>query len=572
MKILSTLAPAMVCAAAVAQSPFIYNPVAPVGYYGWNTPPPITTVMMDLAVTNQITLQAIATPLLSPLGQQGTLEVYLTNTGITTHVGNQQTAANWALAASGQIIGKGTTGSLVSLQATSCQQINGGGLTLNPGSYGIAFRYVGVTPLLVAVGTQQTISNADLSMVGGSLQYTPWTAPIGAPTGAGFNSWAWRGQIIYQPGVFPHACAESSLYGAGCYKVSGSCYQEWTDSTPGGAAPSAATALNTRQLTWVYTGSGYTMIPGTGTYLAPSGTALSLPANDDGETPISLTVPFPHIAGAAAQLFVHTNGYVSLGTNNVLNNGNLNWVPEPDGLLTATNTAWWCWHDYNATEAGSGLIKWEEIGGIVYITWDGVESYPTTVANPSTLQFQFDTSTGNVTCIYQSMTSIGGSGFLQGDDTIIGYSPGGPSPDPGPFNITTLTSIALPNAEAFPLTVGMTARPIIGTTVNIDTTRETGLSLGINFVSLVQIPAPGFDLTIIGMPGCAALIDINQGVGNVISNLGLPGLSMSVAFPLPNNPVFAGLTIHSQSVWLDASANAFGALVSNGLTMVLGNY
>ncbi|MBL8752443.1 MAG: hypothetical protein JNK15_04000 [Planctomycetes bacterium] len=572
MKLLSSLAPAMLCAVAVAQSPFVYNPVAPVGYYGWNSPPPITTVMMNLTVTNQVTLQAIATPLLSPVGQQGTLEIYLTNPGITTYVGNELIAANWSPAASGQIIGKGTTGTLAGLEATSCQAVLGSGLTLNPGSYGIAFRYVGVTPLLAAVGVQQTIANADLSMVGGALQYTPWGALSGAPTAAGYNSWAWRGQFIYQPGVFPHACAESSLYGAGCYKVSGSCYQEWTDSTPGGAAPAAATALNTRQLTWVYTGAGYTMIPGTGAYLAPSGTAVSLPATDDGEAAITLTTPFPHLTGAAAQLFVHSNGYVSLGTNNTLNNGNLNYVPEPNGLLTATNTAWWCWHDYNPTEAGSGLIVWEEIGGIVYITWNGVESYPTTAVNPSTMQFQFDTSTGNVTCIYQSMTNIGGSGFLQGDDTIVGYSPGGDSPDAGPFDITTLTSINLPAAEAFPLQLNMTARPIIGTTVNLDTTRETGLSLGVNFVSVVQIPAPGFDLGILGMPGCAALVDINAGVGNVISNLGLPGLSMSVAFPLPNNPAFAGLTIHSQSVWLDPAANAFGALVSNGLTMVLGNF
>src|SRR6185295_10349549 len=105
-----------------------------------------------------------------------------------------------------------------------------------------------------------------------------------------------------------------------------------------------------------------------------------------------------------------------------------------------------------------------------------------------------------------------------------GYSPGGASPNTGPFNITTLTSQVLPFPEAFPLTLSTTSKPLIGTTVNLDTTQQTGLNLGINFLSVTQIPAPGFDLGIIGAPGCAALLDINAGVGNLISNLGLPGV------------------------------------------------
>ena len=571
MKLLSTLAPAFVCAAVVAQSPLVCNPLAPVAYYGWNTPPAVHTTMKNLTVTSQVTLQAIATPLLSPVGQVGTLEVWLTNTGITTYVGNETIAANWTMVASGQIIGKGTTGSLISLEATSCQSIGGGGLVLNPGSYGIAFKYVGVTPLLVAVGVPHTATNAELTLSGGAIQYTPWTVPQ-PPIGGTYTAWDWRGQIIYQNGVFPHACAESSTFGAGCYKVSGSAYQEFGDSSPGGAAPAAAAALNTRQLQFLLAGTSYIMTQGTGTYLPPSGTATALPANDDGETAITLTQAFPYTGGVATQLFVHTNGYISVASNNTLPGGNLNYIPEPSGLLNAPATGWWCWHDFNATEVGSGLIVYEEIGNVLYVTWNGVESYPTTAANPSTVQFQFDYATGTVTTIYQNINPVGGSGFLQGDDFMVGFSPGGESPDAGPFDIVTLVSQNLPSPEAFPLTVGMSARPIIGTTVNIDTTRETGLNLGINFVSIVAVPAPGFDLSILGMPGCVALIDINQGVGNVISNLGLPGISMSVAFPLPNNPAFAGLTIHSQSVWLDAAANAFGAITSNALTMVLGNF
>ena len=66
---------AVSCGAVLsAQSPLNVYPAAPVGYYGWNTAPAIHSNMFDLTVTSQVTLQAINTPLLSPLGQQGSGE------------------------------------------------------------------------------------------------------------------------------------------------------------------------------------------------------------------------------------------------------------------------------------------------------------------------------------------------------------------------------------------------------------------------------------------------------------------------------------------------------------------
>jgi hypothetical protein len=314
------------------------------------------------------------------------------------------------------------------------------------------------------------------------------------------------------------------------------------------------------------------MVPGTAAgFVPPSPAAVALPPVDDNEATIALTVPFTYPGGSATQLYVHSNGYISVGSNQTLPGG-FNDIPEIPPMLAANNTAWWSWHDYNPTEAGSGQIVYEEIGTLMIVTWNGVESYPTTAVNPSTLQFQFDEASGQVTVIWQTIEAVGGTGFLQGSDHIIGYSPGGASPNTGAFNIATLVSQVLPFPEAFPLTLATTQKPLIGTTVNLDTTRETGNNLGINFVSVTQIPAPGFPLAVIGAPGCSALLDINAGVGNLISNLGLPGVSMSIAFPIPNNPIFAGLSIYSQSIWLDPLANAFGALVSNALDMKLGNF
>ena len=564
MKILAT-AGLVLCAVATAQSPLNVFPATPVNYYGWNTPPPISTTLLNINVLQQITLQAIQTPVQSPVGQVGSLQIWLTNPGITTYVGSEANPANWSLAASGPIIGLGTTGTLAQVTATSCQSISGGGLVLNPGARGMLIRYVGIAPVLTAVGTAQTFTNAELSVSGGALQYTPFGA-LSAPPPT-YAAWQWRGSIVYANGTVPHACANSSNYGNGCYTLGGSIYQEWTDSSPGGAAAAASAALTGRQLQFFFAGPSYVVMPGTATFITPSPTAVSLTPVDDGEATIPLTLPLVYPGGVATQLFVHSNGFVSVASNNTLPGG-FNWIPEIAPMLNAPGTAWWSWHDYNPTEAGSGQIKWEEVGTIMCITWENVESYPTTAVNRSTLQFQLDEATGHVTILWQTIEATGGTGVLQGSDHLIGFSPGGESPNTGPFNIATLTTQVLNFPEAFELTLRASANPVLGTTINLITTREPGPGVGVNFLSVVQIPAPGIDLGIIGMPGCAALVDINAGIGNVISNL--PGLSMSVPWPLAANPAFAGFTAYSQSIWLDPAANPFGAILSNGVSLVLG--
>ena len=570
-KTLSLLAALSCGAALTAQSPLNVFPVAPLAYYGWNTPPPITSVMFDLNVSQQVTLQAISTLLSTPAGVAGTLELWLTNPGITTYVGNQTVQANWSLAASGRIVGQGTTGTLASLSPTSCQESPAGsGLVLNPGSRGALVRYVGVNPFLVAVGASQTFTNAELTVTGGSLQYTPWGAVSAAPTAAGYSAWSFRGQLIYANGAVPHACAEATPYGAGCYTANGSAFQEWTDNAPGGAAAAASAALTGKSLKFLPSGSGYIMLPGnTAGYIAPTAAATPLTLGDDNETSVTLPGTFNYAGGSTNTLFVHANGYVSVASNNTLPGGP-NYIAEIPAMLSATETAWWSWHDYNPTEAGSGQVKFEVVGAVACITWDGVESYPTTAVNPSTIQFQFDIATGEVTIIWQAVDAAGAIAYLQQQDHIIGFSPGGVSPNSGLFNITTLASQLLTVPERFPLQVSTTNKPLLGQTVTIDTSSPPNLGLGVNFLSLVQIPGPGIDLGIIGAPGCAALTDVNAGTGNAISNLGLPGLSLQSSLPLPNNPALAGLRVFSQSAWLDATANALGITTSNGLELVLG--
>jgi hypothetical protein len=48
-------------------------------------------------------------------------------------------------------------------------------------------------------------------------------------------------------------------------------------------------------------------------------------------------------------------------------------------FLNATDAIWAvCWHNFNTTKWNSGLIKWEQIGNALVVTWDNVESSPGT--------------------------------------------------------------------------------------------------------------------------------------------------------------------------------------------------
>jgi hypothetical protein len=312
----------------------------------------------------------------------------------------------------------------------------------------------------------------------------------------------------------------------------------------------------------VPSGTGYVVLPGISAYVPPSASATSLALTDDSQIAVALTGSFPFPGGTTSSLTVCSNGYVSVATGN-----GTAFTPVVATMLAAPQTGWWNWHDYNSTMPGSGQVKFEQIGTIAYVSWDGVYDHTgTTPANANTFQFQFDTSTGAVHLVFQTMSALGNA-------RLVGYSPGGASFDPGNTDISAVlpASITLTGTDVSPLALTASARPLIGTSINLVTSNETGISVGVNFLSLVQIPAPGVNLAIIGAPGCPALVDINAGVGNFIGTPGLPGLALSVPLAIPNIPLLLGSSIFSQSVWLDAAANPFGLLTSNGVQLLLGN-
>lgn len=525
-----TLAAAF-AAAAFAQSPLTTN------YGGGTSLAAGATVYFDLAVNAPVNITQIDVNSVSAASTAGSLEVRICN---GTYVGNDTNAAAWTLVGTGAVTAAGAG------LPTVCTLTP---FLLAPASYGVAITHVGIAPNYgTGNGTNQTYATAEMTMqCGATAGGAPGTAICCTPR-------VFNGSIYYNVAGGGGTVALRTSYGAGCYRNATSVYENF--------ATSAAFDLANTGITFLFTGAGYTLLPGVTTYVPPSATATALTLTDDSETSVALSSPFVYPGGTTTGLQVCSNGFVSVAAGN-----GTAFTPAVPAHLNAAQTAWRNWHDYNPGAVGSGAVKFEQANGVAYVTWDGVYDYGgTSATSANTFQFQFELATGNVHVVFQTM-STGGNARL------VGYSPGGASGDPGNTDLSAAlpATIALGAIDSTPLALSASARPLIGTTFNLVTSNVTGTNLGVNFLGFNQIPAPGLDLGIIGAPGCAALIDVSTAIGNLIGNLGLPGVSLSVAFPLPNSTAILGQHVYSQSIWLDATQNAFGALTSNGLDLLVGN-
>jgi hypothetical protein len=345
------------------------------------------------------------------------------------------------------------------------------------------------------------------------------------------------------PGV-----ATATPYGTGCYNRFASFYENF--------ASAASFDLSNSGFTMVPSGGGYAVLPALATYLPPSGTATNLGLGDDTETSVALSGPMPVPGGTTSALQVCSNGFVSVAAGN-----GVSFSPSSSVLLSNPQTAWYTWHDFNPGAAGSGLVKFEEIAGVAYVTWDGVFDYATTT--PSTMQFQFTLATGMVTIVYGTMSTAGAS-FL------VGYSPGGSSADPGNRDISATVpgsfTLSGPSSEGPALALGASARPITGTSINLVTSNiPTGTALGATLLGLTQFN-PGIDLSFLGMPGCFQYTD-----GSVSLLFVVGGPSATVPFNIPNNPAFVGIHVFAESATFSAGFNGLGVIASNGLDLGVGN-
>ena len=342
----------------------------------------------------------------------------------------------------------------------------------------------------------------------------------------------------------------NTTLGQGCIRSVTSCYELF--------ATSASFDLANTSVSVVPSGNGRLLVGGAAAYVAPSGAAVPLALGDNSEVSVALATPFPHAGGAASSLFVCSNGFVSLATGNGTGT-----TPSSATMLAAPQTAYWAWHNYNPTAVGSGQVKFEQIGGTAYVTWDGVyDNGGTSAANANTFQFQFDCTTGAVHLVFLTMSNLG-------NGHLVGYSPGGPSIDPG----TTDLSAALPGGivlgatDILPLRLAGASRPIVGASWNLDVANVPAAgTLGLEVFGVADPNIP--DLAALGAPGCGSRATLE------LLNVWLvAGPSHGYTLLLPNDPSLVNLHVFTQAVVLQPGVNGLlgGAITSNGIDGRIGN-
>jgi hypothetical protein len=345
--------------------------------------------------------------------------------------------------------------------------------------------------------------------------------------------------------------ATNALTGAGCIAVAdASFYESFTTS--------AAFDLSNSAITLIRSTEGYLAVPGATAFVPPSGSAQTLALSDNSNVAVTLSLAMPVGRSASTTtLVVNSNGFVTANTATTTTG-----TPSATTLLNNLRAFWAvCWHDMNPTIAGGGQVKFEEISGVAYVTWDGVwDNSGTTAANANTMQAQFDLASGNVHYVYGAMSVLGNA-------RMVGFSDVGGSPNAGSIDISALlpTTFVAASFRQDALTLGPTSRPVIGTNWNLSVTDIPAPGLiGVAIYGLTDPALP--DLFFLGMPGCGLRASLDY-LAPWIS----AGPSQAYSLALPNSPALINLHVYTNAAVLQPGVNAFGAITSNGVDGKLGD-
>jgi hypothetical protein len=414
--------------------------------------------------------------------------------------------------------------------------------------------------------------NSGLTTTGYPTTWTQYTATISGVTGSVTGRYAFHynvtnggpagansdfigiDEVLYTPAGGGTLAANTSL-GAGCGSSYASFYEHFL-TTP-------SIDLSNTAFQMIFTGTSYVVVPAAPAFVAPSPNAINLGLGDDTAGTVTLSSAFPYPGGTTTSFEVCSNGHIAVASNSASGD----YTPTPIEFLNWTNPTWAVWRDFicNAT----GNVKFEEIAGTAYITWDGVVGYQGTATGtvPSTFQLQFNLATGNVTFVFQSMDTISVSTWAGGEGWVVGYSGPGASLNPGSTDLSALSSIVTAANDVAPLGLAASTRPVTNTSWNlaVNSIPATGL-LGVDVFGLAD---PGInDLFFLGAPGCGLRASLD-----VTSAWFAAGATHTYSLPIPNNPALGGLNLYTTSaVFQFPPVNALGAITANAVKGTIGTF
>lgn len=345
--------------------------------------------------------------------------------------------------------------------------------------------------------------------------------------------------------------ARNAPLGAGCIQVDDQSFYELF-------ASSASFDLANSGISLVRSADGYLAVPLFTAFIPPTAAAQTLTPGDNTVVNVPLSLPMPvGRAATTTTLGVASNGFVTAGASTTTTG-----TPSATTLLNNLRAFWAVnWHDMNPTLGGSGLVKFEELGGIAYVTWDGVwDNGGTSTANANTFQAQFDLVTGNVHYVYQSISQLGNA-------RLVGFSDVGGSVNLGSIDVSTLlpSTFAAASFRRDPLTLAPMSRPVLGGNWSLLVSDVP--AAGLLGLSVFGFADPGLsDLTFLGLPGCGLRASLD-----VLNAWFSAGNSYAYSLAVPANPALVNVQIFSNAVVLQPGVNAFGGITSNGIVGTLGD-
>jgi len=340
----------------------------------------------------------------------------------------------------------------------------------------------------------------------------------------------------------------------------------------------AKAALDGNALQFTLTPNGYVgqWLPGVAgsLYVTPSGGAPIIANADSITTTITPSVAIPIPGGTTATWTVSSNGVVTAGSTG-------NQGTASPGTLTSTSTAtglaFYTWANHNPAETGSGKVKWEEVGGTLYVTFEGVEySGGTPTLAPSTFQFQINESTGDVTMLWTSFSASNST-----LDVIVGCTLAGAGIVPVSQTLSTVTPVTLtPDVTMTSLALSAAPAPVInpGTNVTYAITNVpelvpgSGLYFSTLILSLNPFPA-GLDLVgiLTTVPGCElylSTLDVNYGGALTATPFNVVPLTFSTPVFAPGNVIGAQAIALFDAAFPLPNGEAGGFLLSNAVRSI----
>ena len=285
-----------------------------------------------------------------------------------------------------------------------------------------------------------------------------------------------------------------------------------------------------------------------------SGFTTNLAAGDDTTHLVTLPFSFPYNGGVETQIYVSSNGFFTLGATNPGSGcctGNIATM-----LAGSPRLSGW-WEDLDASAGGGVFADLDALTGEFVVTWNAVPEY-LAPANVNSFQIALSPS-GSMTWRWQTVVGTGGP-------YLAGYSKGGNSADPGVANLSAVNGASVSGTVVRPLTIAAAtgSRPQLGGTFTVNASNIQSLPNGVFSILLISTEIPGgLPLDVLGLTGCTAYVQLPEIASFFNLTLGAATTSWSTPLPLDNS--LFGLSLMSQAISDDLTANAFGYRVSNGL-------